>query len=104
MLPADLPPGGRALERTHWLSPVNAPDPQRLVEVVRASGFDASLKASSVSVVAAPADRPELDPVRARDVMSRHVFLPAYPELPPGSLDQIAKAVMSEVRDAIVAA
>lgn len=104
MLPAKLHPGGRALDRTHWLFPVTARDPQRLVEAVRARGFDASLKASSVSAVPAPPDRPELDPARARDVMSRLVFLPAYPELPSGSLEQIAEAVLGEVRDAHVAA
>ena len=104
MLPAKLHPGGRALDRTHWLFPVTAPDPRRIVEAVRARGFDASLKASSVSAVPAPPDRPELDPVRARDVMSRLVFLPAYPELPSGSLGQIAAAVTSEVSDAHVAA
>lgn len=104
MLPAELHPGGRALERTHWLFPVVAPDPERLVNAVRAQGFDASLKASSVSAVLAPPDRPELDPINARDMMSRLVFLPAYPELPRGSLQQIASAVTNEVRNAHVAA
>ena len=104
MLPADRHPGGRALDRTHWLFPVVAPDPQSLVDAVRAEGFDASLKASSVCAVAAPPDRPELDPIRAREVMARLVFLPAYPELPPGSLERIARAVMAEVGHAHVAA
>src|SRR5215467_439180 len=97
MLPADLHPGGRALDRTHWLFPLTAADPQRLVNAVRARGFDASLKASSVGAVLAPPERPDLDPLRAREMMARLVFLPAYPELPRGSLEEIASAVMSEV-------
>jgi len=104
MLPADMLIGGRALDRTHWLFPVSAPDPQRLVDAVRAAGFDASFKASSVSAVPAPLDRPETDPACARAVMSRLVFLPAYPELPPGALERIAAAVASEVGHAHAAA
>jgi perosamine synthetase len=97
MLPPGMHIGGRAVDHTHWLFPVSAPDPQRLISAVRAAGFDAARKASSVSAIAAPADRPDLEPVLARDAMSRLVFLPAYPELPPGSLDRIADAVASEV-------
>ncbi|HEY6876226.1 MAG TPA: DegT/DnrJ/EryC1/StrS family aminotransferase [Candidatus Dormibacteraeota bacterium] len=104
MLPADMLIGGRALDRTHWLFPISAPDPQRLVDAVRAAGFDASFKASSVSAVPAPPERPETDPERARAVMSRLVFLPAYPELPPGALERMAAAVASEVGHAHAAA
>ena len=97
MLPPGMQIGGRALDHTHWLFPVSAPDPARLIDAVRAAGFDAARKASSVSTIAAPADRPELEPLRAREAMSRLVFLPAYPELPSGSLERIANAVASEV-------
>ena len=97
MLPPGMHVGGRALDHTHWLFPVTAPDPTRLVDAVRAAGFDAARKASSVSAVAAPPDRPDLEPVLAREVMSRLVFLPAYPEMPSGSLERIANAVAAEV-------
>src|SRR4029077_1372126 len=97
MLPPGMHIGGRGLDHTHWLFPVSAPDPSRLIEAVRAAGFDAASKASSVSAIAAPADRPDLALVRAREAMSRLVFLPAYPELPSGSLERIANAVASEV-------
>ena len=97
MLPPGMHVGGRALDHTHWLFPVTSQDPTRLVEAVRAAGFDAARKASSVSAIAAPPDRPDLEPLLAREVMARLVFLPAYPELPPGSLERIANAVASEV-------
>jgi perosamine synthetase len=104
MMPPGLHLGGRAIDHTHWLFPVAAPDPDRLVDAVRAAGFDAARKASSVTTVAAPSNRPDLEPIEAQEVMSRLVFLPAYPELPSGSLARIADAVASEVFDAHVAA
>ncbi len=93
MLPPGLHVGGRALDHTHWLFPVVVSDPDVAIDAVRASGFDAARKASSVCAVAAPADRPDLDPHRAREAMSRLVFLPAYPELPEGSLELLASAM-----------
>src|SRR5216683_2437996 len=72
-------------------------DYARLIDAVRAAGFDAARKASSVSAIAAAPGRPDIEPVLAREAMSRLVFLPAYPELPPGSLERIANAVASEV-------
>ena len=97
MLPPGMHIGGRAVDHTHWLFPVSAPDLARLIDAVRAAGFDAARKASSVSAIAAPAGRPDLEPVLAREAMSGLVFLPAYPELPSGSLARIADAVASEV-------
>ena len=97
MLPPGMHIGGRALDHTHWLFPVSAPDPSRLIDAVRAAGFDAARKASSVSAIAAPAGRPDLEPLLACEAISRLVFLPAYPELPSGSLERIANAVASEV-------
>ena len=92
MLPAGLHVGGAALKHTHWLFPVVPDRPDRLIANARAAGFDAARSASSVGAVAAPGDRPELDPVCARDMMSRLVFLPAYPELPAGALEVLADA------------
>jgi perosamine synthetase len=97
MLPPGMHVGGRALDHTHWLFPVTSADPARLIDAVRAAGFDAARKASSVSAIDAPPDRPHLEPVLAREVMSRLVFLPAYPELPRASLERIANAVAAEV-------
>src|SRR5207302_6464739 len=97
MLPPGMQIGGRALDHTHWLFPLSAPDPARLIDAVRAAGFDAARKASSVSAIAAPAGRPDLEPLLACEAMARLVFLPAYPELPSGSLERIANAVASEV-------
>src|SRR5258706_10850754 len=96
MLPPGMHIGGRAIDHTHWLFPVSAPGPERLIHAVPAAGFDAAYKASSVSAIAAPPGRPDLEPLLAREAMSRLVFLPAYPELPPRSLERIANAGAAE--------
>jgi dTDP-4-amino-4,6-dideoxygalactose transaminase len=93
MLPRGLHVGGFALDHTHWLFPVVSDAPDELIRASRAAGFDAARSASSVKAIAAPADRPELEPVLARGLMSRLVFLPAYPELPDGSLRRLAAAL-----------
>jgi dTDP-4-amino-4,6-dideoxygalactose transaminase len=97
MLSAGLHVGGVALDHSHWLFPVAAERPDALIAAARAMGLDAARSASSVKAIAAPAARPELEPVRARDVMSRLVFVPAYPELPAGALDALAE-VLEEQR------
>jgi perosamine synthetase len=96
-LPRGLHVGGSALDRTHWLFPVTASDPDRLIAAARAAGFDAARRASSVCAIEAPADRCDLDPREAKAFMSGLVFLPAYPELPEGSLEQLAMAIAGQV-------
>lgn len=75
-------PGDRMLRRTHWLFPVVSGDPARLVARARAQGFDAARAASNLAAVAAPEGRPQLEPIRARDLLRGLVYLPLYPEIP----------------------
>jgi perosamine synthetase len=74
-------PGAGAARRTHWVFPVVAPDPHAFVAALRSAGFDAARGTTSIGVVAAPPDRPELEPHQARRLMRDVVFLPAYPEV-----------------------
>jgi dTDP-4-amino-4,6-dideoxygalactose transaminase len=93
-LPSGLRLAGATMNgHTHWLFPVVAAQPDELIAACRAAGFDASRGASSVAAVPAPANRPEADPVDARRMMAALVFLPAYPELPRGSLARLASAI-----------
>jgi dTDP-4-amino-4,6-dideoxygalactose transaminase len=98
MLPDGLHVGGAALDHSHWLFPVVTDRPVELIAAARAIGLDAARSASSVKAIAAPEGRPELEPERARRVMSRLVFLPAYPELPAGTLDALAEALEEQER------
>lgn len=95
-LAANLPdhvvaPGGQA-GSTYWLFPVLTSQPEELILACRREGFDAARGASSVCTVAAPAGRPASEPKQARRMMARLVFLPAYPELPKGSLRRLVVA------------
>ena len=85
-------PGGQAETRTHWLFPVLTARADQLMVACRRAGFDAARGASSVCTVAAPAGRPESEPTTAKRMMARLVFLPAYPELPKGSLARLVSA------------
>jgi dTDP-4-amino-4,6-dideoxygalactose transaminase len=96
MLPRGAHIGGASLDRTHWLFPVVSSRPDEVIRMSRSLGFDVARKASSVFAIAAPADRPDLEPRDAREAMSRLVFLPAYPELPVCSLEQLAFAMEGE--------
>lgn len=82
-------PGACSEDRTHWLFPVVAPEPERLVAALRGRGIDASHVASSIAVVHPPADRPELAPEAAARVMAGIVFLPACPNMPHAVLERL---------------
>ena len=88
-------PGGRAPVRTHWLFPVTAADPPTLVATLRAAGFDATPATTSICVVRAPRDRPELEPVDAARLLRQVVFVPAYPELRAGEQRRLCALLAS---------
>ena len=96
-LTANLPihlvvPGAELHGSTHWLFPVLTSRADQLIVACRRAGFDAARGASSVCAVAGPAGRPEAEPTSAQRMMASLVFLPAYPELPKGSLARIVAA------------
>lgn len=88
-------PGELAPSRTHWLLPVVAPDPERLVSGLRKHGFDASRATSNIALVLAPPDLPQLTPAGATRMMSGLVFLPVYPELPQEAVDGLLNVLES---------
>jgi perosamine synthetase len=84
-------PGRHALDHTHWVVPVASPSPGKLIEAVRAAGFDANTATASVSVVTAPPGRAE--PRRAGELLRQIVFVPAYPELPEPAFEHLLETV-----------
>jgi len=98
LLPLGWHVGGAALDHTHWLFPIVTDHADEIIAAARAAGFDAARSASSVKAIAAPPDRLDLTPVWAEYVMARMVFLPAYPELPEGSLERLADAIGGAAR------
>lgn len=81
-------PGGRASAHTHWVFPVSARHPTRLVSRLRAAGFDATSRAT-LDVIPAPPNRPDLDPVETRRLREAIVYLPVYPELPEAAREHL---------------
>ena len=77
-LPATLrQPGRHARDRTHWVFPVLAGDPDALVRELRDAGVDAARATSSIDAITGAGPIP----TKARAVMDRIVFVPVYPEL-----------------------
>ena len=90
-LPAEYRhPGDRLQRRTHWLFPVAAPDPDRLVTELRRRRVDASQGTSNLA--AAAAEDGGLPP-QAAELMAAIVYLPCYPELGPDGRDRILAAL-----------
>lgn len=86
-------PGRLSADRTHWIFPVLAPDPENLISTLRREGFDASRATSNISVVEASAESSELAPAEAIRMVSNVVFLPVYPELPDEALRHLVGVV-----------
>ena len=86
-LPEDyLHPGDGLHRRTHWLFPVLAPDPDRLVAELRRQGMDVSTGTSNLVVVAAANGA---QPEQAARLMASIVYLPSYPQLGPAGRDRL---------------
>ena len=86
-------PGATMAPHTHWVFPVLVDDPDEVIALLRQSGYDAT-QGQSLCVVAAPAERPELDPTDARDVLEKVVFLPLYPEMPKRAVRKMARVLL----------
>jgi len=76
-----LPPelrllGHKALNHTHWLIPVECPDPDAVVGHLRAHGFDATQGCSSLMAVEAPPGFPP--PRAAKAAFEKLVYFPIY--------------------------
>jgi len=91
-------PGAAATEHTHWVFPILDDDPRHVIALLGQSGFDAT-QGQSLCVVAAPAERPDLEPRAARDALSRVVFLPFYPEMPARVVRQMARVLVRNCAD-----
>ncbi len=89
-------PGVHARSHTHWVFPILAPDPKRLIARLRCAGFDAT-GAASMTVVPTLKDRPDQRPVAAEQVLAKIVHLPCYNGIPPRELERLANVLRSEL-------
>jgi dTDP-4-amino-4,6-dideoxygalactose transaminase len=91
-IPAVARPGAAAERHTHWVLPIESDDPETLTRVLWAHGFDATRKASSLTVVPPP-DQRTPDPLNARRLLARLVYLPMYPQLGARDLLRLGQIV-----------
>ena len=89
-LPAHLRPGVRAMEHSHWMLPVCSRDPERLVRLLQAHGYDATRHASNMVVVAPATDRAADAPERALRTLAALLYLPVSPYLSEGDASRLA--------------
>lgn len=87
-------PGSAAPLHSFWVFTILVDEPARVVALLREHGYDATCVAT-MSALPAPADRPELDPREARQMLARIVYLPVYPELPERSAAELATLLRS---------
>lgn len=94
-------PGRRARRRTHWLFPVLTDDAIGLASELRRAGFDAAQRTSAIAAIADDAGNV---PQNAEMLISRILFLPAYPEMPESELGRMASVVGGVAGEAAVRA
>jgi dTDP-4-amino-4,6-dideoxygalactose transaminase len=90
-------PGADASFHSYWVFVIQTRTPERTVESLRARGFDAT-SVASLSIVPAPAGRESLDAREARQILSRTVYVPVYPELPERELEAMADVLRGTAR------
>jgi len=86
-------PGRSLVAHSHWVLPINSRDPNGLVHFLWRRGFDATRNSSSLEAVSPPLDRQGTAPLRAREMLSRLVYLPVYGKQSDRDLEQLARSI-----------
>jgi perosamine synthetase len=85
-------PGQKNRHHDYWVYPVLHDQPKKLIAALRENGFDAADLPRSQHI-GAPADRPELEPETAAEVMRDIVIVPCYADMSESELRRQAKIV-----------
>ncbi len=86
-------PGSGAGYHHFWVFPVLTDRPSELMDTLRQAGFDAT-QGESMRIVPKPADSPAIEPVIARDLLKRMVYVPMYPELTDRAAERLAEVLL----------
>ncbi len=85
----DLPmPARHATHHTHWVFPLQSPDPEQLVQHLLTQGFDATRGASSMYAV------PSSTPLAAGQIMQQMLYLPVDAGVSDRDVRKLASAVL----------
>jgi len=76
----------------YWVFPLIVEEPRKFIDGLRAEGFDAADLPRSQHI-AAPKDRPELEPAVAAHVMRDLVVIPCYDTMPDAELKRQAEVI-----------
>jgi hypothetical protein len=76
----------------YWVFPLIVDQPRKFIDGLRAEGFDAADLRRSQHI-AAPKDRPELEPETAAGVMRDLVVIPCYDTMPDAELARQARVI-----------
>jgi dTDP-4-amino-4,6-dideoxygalactose transaminase len=76
----------------YWVFPLLVDEPRKFIDGLRAEGFDAADLPRSQHI-AAPKDRPELEPETAAHVMRDLVVIPCYDTMPDAELERQAQVI-----------
>jgi dTDP-4-amino-4,6-dideoxygalactose transaminase len=82
-------PGAEVVPHNYWLFPVLVTDTAKMLTALAEAGFDAT-QVQSMRPIDAPADRPELTPVRVTEALEHMILVPCYPGIPESELRRMA--------------
>ncbi|HTN98582.1 MAG TPA: hypothetical protein VL101_16525, partial [Nordella sp.] len=85
-------PGQANAHHDYWVFPLLVDEPRKFIDGLRAEGFDAADLPRSQHI-AAPKDRPELEPQTAAGVMRDLVVIPCYDSMPDTELVRQAEVI-----------
>jgi len=100
LLPSGNCPGASATPHSYWIFPLQVSDQPATIAALRVAGFDSTAD-NSLQPVVQPADRPELDPHVARNLLARSIYLPLYPEMPEAEIRRMASVLAPSLRTAL---
>jgi dTDP-4-amino-4,6-dideoxygalactose transaminase len=89
-------PGSETGSHSHWIFPILCATPE-ILDPLRnemvAAGFDATRSATSLRVVEPPAGRAEVEPSRAREMLTRVLYIPIFEGVSPAEVQEMAAIV-----------
>jgi dTDP-4-amino-4,6-dideoxygalactose transaminase len=93
-LPSVGRPGSSAATHTHWVLPIESHDPDGLVRLLWASGFDATRHASSLTAVLPPETDPARMPRRVMSMLEHMLYLPIFPGMAAQDRGRLVRIIL----------
>ena len=96
-LPESAVVGGDCDEHTHWVIPIRAADPVKLIARLRGAGFDATRAASRLCAVSRDDALPP--PPAAAALLEQIVYLPMWPQMSERDLSRLTEIIVADALD-----